>query len=153
MPTLYAAAALVVSVGAAVAATMLLHQVDRLSPGRRLGRRALLLLSAAATAALAATPRHLLAGGAPILSVLLVMGLCIITSVLHYVRQTRLPTYLTDVTLIWLVWIAGNLLVRWRWSWGLILVTLILWVIFTMAGILGVYPSSRRHLRRGKQVP
>ena len=51
MPALYTVLLLVVSVGAGAAATWILIRIDRMTPGRRLGRRALMVLSAMAAGA------------------------------------------------------------------------------------------------------
>ncbi|MDA0333937.1 MAG: hypothetical protein O2782_02105 [bacterium] len=145
---MYSGAALLLAIAAALAAMWLLSHIDELSPARRLGRRGLLMLSAAAAAVVTLTPARFLHGGGPVVSLFLVMALCIGASVLHYLKQTRLPVYLANVTLIWFVWLGMRLLLRGQWSLGMVIVTVVLWIIFTLVGIVGVYPAKRRHLRR-----
>ncbi len=108
----------------------------------------LVAIAAAAAAVVTLTPARLVQGGGPLVSLFLIMALCIGASVLHYIKQTRLPAYLVDVTLIWFVWLGARSLMRWRWSLGMAIVTVVLWGIFTLGGILAVYPAKRQHLRR-----
>ena len=143
---LYTVMCLVVAVGSGVSATWLLIRIDRMTPGRRLGRRALMALSALAVAAEFTVGRTWLGGGAGVLSVFLMMALSMAWSAVHYVQRTHLWLYQAELALFWWIWIVTVGLAKGDLRGALTYLSWY-WIIFAVFGGLALYPARRRHLR------
>ena len=116
--TLFTTMFLLVSITAGVAAMWLLSRIDTLSPGRRLGRRGLPLLSVLAAAAITLSGPEWVRGGGAILSMFSVMALSIAASVVHYRQRTGMLVYQLELAVIWWLWLGCVFLLLWRFHLG-----------------------------------
>lgn len=140
---LSAAVFLVVSIATGAGAMWLLSRLDSLSPGRRLGRRGLLLLSVMATAAIPLGGPERFRGGAGVLSLFMVMALSIAASVVHHVRRTGMSIYQLELAMIWWVWLGCRFLLFWHFRLSMVIIVGILWVLFAFFGWLALSPARR----------
>jgi len=139
----FAALFLAVSIAAGALAMWLLSRVDRLSPGRKLGRRGLLVLSVIAAAGVTLSGPEWFYGGGPVLSVFIVMALSIgTTGVHHYQRSGQLVCQL-ELAMIWWLWLGCRILML-RFSLGMVISVAILWLIFAFFAWMALFPG-RRH--------
>lgn len=128
-----------VAIGAGAASTWLLVRVEQSGAGRRLGRRALWLLSIAATAALHLGPPDWFRGGAPILSWILLMTLAIAGSVAHHRMGSSMLVYQVEMAVTWWAWFALSSLIRQRLTLGGVVGVTIFWLLFAFFGALALY--------------
>ena len=135
---------LAVSITTGVAAMWLLSRVDSLSPGRRLGRRALLLSSVMATAAVPLVGPEWFRSGAGVMSLFMVMALAIVASAVHHRQRTRMLIYQLELALIWWLWLGCRFLLFWHFRLDMVFIVGILWLLFAFFGWLALHKTARR---------
>lgn len=140
---LSAAVLLGVSITAGVGAMWLLSRLDSMSPGRRLGRRWLLVVSVMATAAIPLGSPERFRGGAGVLSLFMVMALSIAATAVHHRRRTGILIYQLELAMIWWMWLGCRFLLFWHFRLSMVIIVGILWVLFAFFGWLALYPARR----------